>query len=279
MKEKSMLKTIIVMLAIVIGVMIIITYKPGLMSLTSIKATLTGNPYQNLNEPTLPDYSYGNCNQYDITQEYRKAFGDLAIDNARRSCNIYGKYYEEEDIMGCSFDPKDIDIDCNGPAATSLKNVCKAIYSTWTCDDDVKGFIGCTCNSAIPQIECSWVLVSGIDATIRPFTYVDWVDFLPIGDYKFTWSSPSEQNIHIVHEMATVKRITNTVEGEHFVSEKTGSDWGIGVDNYKSESVLTKIRLYQWICAGDALNWQSDMFSKANIENTYGSQDLPDQLA
>ena len=126
-------------------------------------------------------------------------------------------------------------------------------------------------SSAPAEPDCWWQLIDEVDYSTLPHGYVDWVARVPVGDYKFTWNTGgSLQNIQIIKNAASIERFTDQLSDEYVFNEPAGtSDWGIGVENPKALPVSTNLRLYQWLCEDDPLNWESDLFDSPNMESGY----------
>lgn len=209
------------------------------------------------------------CEEYNLGQVYRDIYGDLIINQAETSCENYGVYYETYSTSGCGFDGESFDVNCDAPQFVEFRRTCEDyLEATWVCDN-TNGFVGCVCGSDIPELECWWAEVGSVSYTTLANGYVDWLEVLPKGDYKFTWLMHDYlQNIQIIKNKASIERFTNQGEGQYIFEELTGTnEWGIAVENPHDVQVTTDLKLFQWICEDDPLNWQSDMFDSPNMES------------
>lgn len=116
-------------------------------------AKLTGKDLvPDLDDPTYEPPAALSCSSYDISDEFRNAFGSANIDVLESNCiAIGGVWYEQDDQMGCWWDPVVLSIDCAQDAIVTMTRFCEGILkANYICDNSI-AYAGCNCKVSAPS--------------------------------------------------------------------------------------------------------------------------------
>ncbi len=235
------------------------------------------NPYNNID----PDFDYVppdkiSCSYYDISEEHRNAFGSSNIDILMQGClDLGGTWIEENDQMGCHWDPAVHTADCTTDAITTLKRFCEdSLLASYTCSNDI-AFIGCSCKVAVPSVweeECWWHLIADESTSIPGHISSHWYTTFVDGKFKYYFSyNNMNVDTEILKDSGIKKAWDSVITDEYVFEADPGDVWSIMTYNHNDYAIDADFKLYQWICADDELNWGPDMLgSMSQIENLQG---------
>jgi len=105
-----------------------------------------------LEDPTYEPPVFDSCSDYDISQEFRTAFGTDNIDLIETSCiNRGGIWREFKDEMGCYWNPALGSTNCTNVGQIILSDYCEdKLLANWECDNTI-AYTGCLCKTGLPD--------------------------------------------------------------------------------------------------------------------------------
>jgi len=128
------------------------------------------------------------CTSFDIPEEFRGEYGNVAINNAREVCeDALGTWIEEDSELACRLNPEVglTEEQCNSAIASNAKDFCTDnLFATWYCLPDV-AYAGCACEINEPMTCEESCQDEGYDYGYYPsegqgecesFGYKDWID-------------------------------------------------------------------------------------------------------
>lgn len=112
--------------------------------------------------------------------------------------------------------------------------------------------------------DCWWQTIDSFNGDIEPYYKYEWKANLVPGDFKWVVDSESNMNYWLIKGMSSTNYFPNTADFEHEFNVMFSDDFGIQVENPHILKKNVDIELQQWVCEGDDLNWNPEMFDSPN---------------
>jgi hypothetical protein len=218
------------------------------------------------------------CSGIDFESTVLDDAGSMVTD-WQTSCidDLDGVWTLDNNELSCYWDSTVGSVDCDGVGAALLRNYCEdTLLGEWTCDMSL-AYLGCTCGESVPpawndEVQCAWQTIDQKAVSVPGMTRIEYKNALPVGDFMWSWEFTTGLGVEITKGMTSVQYYPNSGKDEH-VFASDGEDWGIALSNSYHDSVGGTVKLHQWICEGDPLNFDPHMFDELYSTNYFGTQD------
>lgn len=121
------------------------------------------------------------------------------------------------------------------------------------------------------EVACDWKVVDRYNGPFAPLRTTEWKNTLVPGKFQWEFKTSAGNNLPVTltKEMSSIKYFPTSWWIIYPFQVETSSKYGIVVNNERATNVDGFIELSQWVCEGDELGWDPQMF-----DFPYAQQDV-----
>ena len=117
------------------------------------------------------------------------------------------------------------------------------------------------CGTDPDEENCWWQSIAKEnDLSIMQGTFSNWFGTLVEGKFKYAWSYSLMGPLTEISHALTVDHTSSAQSGSYEFNANSGETWQISTINAVSVPITADLELFQWVCEGDDLNWNPNMY-------------------